>query len=237
MSIFGPLLFLIFINDLIFEFDENEHCILFADDTTIHTSGSNLESCVDSLSQESRQDIVTNVSSSNTISVRRTCWAKPQSPWSKNSNYWAYCWKARWRSWQMSKKRVRRLGLLYSAWSQNFFCQTRRVCNSSRHLFFHILTTAFRCLFIIWLSYAWHWWNYTISFFVNWAFYDLTNLIMFWTSIRVIVIVWEVLNAYMWSFHSGQFFHIWSKIHKFSVYWHKTRDKLKSFQVFWICVS
>ncbi len=51
-SIQGPLLFLIFINDLIFDFDENENWILFFDDTTIHTSGSNLESCVDSLSQE-----------------------------------------------------------------------------------------------------------------------------------------------------------------------------------------
>ena len=51
-SVLGPLLFLIFINDLIFDFDENKNCILFADDTTIHTSGSNMESCVDSLSQE-----------------------------------------------------------------------------------------------------------------------------------------------------------------------------------------
>ncbi len=32
--------------------DENENCIIFADDTTIHASGSNMESCVDSLSQE-----------------------------------------------------------------------------------------------------------------------------------------------------------------------------------------
>ncbi len=40
-SILGPLLFLIFINDLTFEFDENENCILLAGDTTIHTSGSN----------------------------------------------------------------------------------------------------------------------------------------------------------------------------------------------------
>jgi hypothetical protein len=51
-SILGPLLFLIFINDLIFDFDENENCSLFADDTTIHASGSNMESFVDSLSQE-----------------------------------------------------------------------------------------------------------------------------------------------------------------------------------------
>ncbi len=103
------------INDLIFDFDENENCILFADDTTIHASGSNMKSCVDSFKSRNReivyvvyiqpltsqlgQDIydacVKNVSSSNTISVRRTYWAKRQLPWSINSNYWAYCWITR----------------------------------------------------------------------------------------------------------------------------------------------
>ena len=48
-SILGPLLFLIFINDLIFDFNEIGNCVLFADDTTIHVSGKEQLQCIDQL--------------------------------------------------------------------------------------------------------------------------------------------------------------------------------------------
>ncbi len=43
-SILGPLLFLIFINDMIFEFEEGK-CALFADDTTIRCSNQTYVLC------------------------------------------------------------------------------------------------------------------------------------------------------------------------------------------------
>ena len=47
-SVLEPLFFIIFINDLLLEVKESEICN-FADDTTIYTNGSNVESVILSL--------------------------------------------------------------------------------------------------------------------------------------------------------------------------------------------
>ena len=46
-SVFGPLLFLIYINDLVYSVDM--HCCLFADDTTLSISGDDLAKTVEVL--------------------------------------------------------------------------------------------------------------------------------------------------------------------------------------------
>ena len=47
----GPLIFNIFINDLLLEVKESEICN-FADDTTIYTNGNNVESVILSLEED-----------------------------------------------------------------------------------------------------------------------------------------------------------------------------------------
>ena len=45
-SIMGPLFFLIFINDLVFDYVDDDNIELFADDTTISSSGENIDDTI-----------------------------------------------------------------------------------------------------------------------------------------------------------------------------------------------
>ena len=70
-SIVGPLFFLIFINDLLFDFDDEENAKLFADDTTIYNSGIDCDSAFKNLSND--VDLMLNWSKINCLKIN---WSK-----------------------------------------------------------------------------------------------------------------------------------------------------------------